>query len=244
MSSSNRGDLIKALLALPPACPLDTAKLREHGVSPTLASKYVRAGWLKRLGRGFFALRENELKVSQTLALLAQRANGEIHIGGRTALAWHGIQHNVPTRERYVIWGRRANALPLWFTQRFPTYFCERRLFDDGLPSAFAISVLPETPDGAPVSEPERALLEMLDEVGKTQGVEEARNIFENLYSLRPKILTELLAHCTRIKVVRLCVNWAQEFNFAWASKIGIPDRGSARWVKKLSDGTTLSIKP
>jgi hypothetical protein len=54
------------------------------------------------------------------------------------------------------------------------------------------------------VSVPERALLEMLCNVGKHQSVEEARHLAENLRNPSPDVLATLLVHCTRIKVVRL----------------------------------------
>jgi hypothetical protein len=56
------------------------------------------------------------------------------------------------------------------------------------LPKNFGLQPLPETPDGVLVSVPERALLEMLSEVGVHQGIEEARNIMEGARSLRPRI--------------------------------------------------------
>jgi hypothetical protein len=48
------------------------------------------------------------------------------------------------------------------------------------------------------------------------------------------------------VKVVRLCVQWAEELNLDWAAdarKLAGP-RGRGRWVQKLSDGTTLILKP
>jgi hypothetical protein len=174
---------------------------------------------LKRLGRGFFAFPNDTLDASLTIGVLAHHFPG-LHIGGKTALAWHGILHNVPVRETLFIWGKRKDELPKWFTERFPVSFTGRQLFDEKLPANFAISTLPETPNGAPVSEPERALLELLDAVGSKQGVEEAHNLFENLYSLRRPILQKLLCHCRQKKVVRLCQKWATELKFDWAENL------------------------
>jgi hypothetical protein len=54
------------------------------------------------------------------------------------------------------------------------------------------------------VSVPERALLELLSDVGKKQSLEEARQLVETLRTLREKTLDELLTHTTKIKVFRL----------------------------------------
>lgn len=67
---------------------------------------------------------------------------------------------------------------------------------------------LPDQPEGVRVSVPERALLELLNEVGVHQGMEEAQNIVEGLRSLRPEMLALHLKHCQRVKAARLCVLW------------------------------------
>jgi hypothetical protein len=94
---------------------------------------------------------------------------------------------------------------------------------------------------------PERALLEMLGEVGIRQGVEEARNVMEGIQSMRLEVLKPLLKRCRRVKVIRLCVLWAEELNLPWAAearKAAGKKLGRSRWTSKLRDGTTLILKP
>jgi hypothetical protein len=74
-----------------------------------------------------------------------------------------------------------------------------------------------ETPAGVLVSVPERAVIEMLSEVGIHPGIKESRNMVEGVRSLRLEVLAMLLQHCKRVKVVRLCVLWAEELNLSWA---------------------------
>jgi hypothetical protein len=45
-----------------------------------------------------------------------------------------------------------------------------------------------ERPDGPLVSAPERALLELLAEIGQAEEVEESRNIFQMLVGLRVEV--------------------------------------------------------
>jgi len=61
------------------------------------------------------------------------------------------------------------------------------------------------------ISEPERALLEMLDDVPQKQSLDEARKILEPLHTLRPEAVQALLEACTRIKVKRLFFSLADE---------------------------------
>ncbi len=49
------------------------------------------------------------------------------------------------------------------------------------------------------VSVPERAILELLSDVGRSQGIEEARHLLDGARCLRLDVLDTLLAHLKRI---------------------------------------------
>ncbi len=245
MTSSTPKNPIKALASLPRGAPLDAGALQALGVSSSLATYYVRSGWLTRLGRGVFMFPGDQLDAATSVKFLSQRLPG-LHVGGKTALAWRGVRHNVGPRERLLLWGEKVAALPSWFTERFSSRYVSRQLFSLSLPSGFGLQPLPEALGGPDVSVPERAILELLAEVGVEQGMEEIRNIMEGLRSVRVDVLGTLLKHCPRVKVVRLCLNLAEELNLNWAAEIreGVGPRGRGRWSTKLPDGTTLILKP
>jgi hypothetical protein len=239
--------LIKTLqTAEPRGVPLDTATLQSHGISSALAHDYVKSGWLERLGRGVFMFAGDELERDPTLRFLERKLPG-LHVAAKTALAWHGFRQNVPHREILILWGSRKDSLPSWFVERFPARFSSARLFDDQLPAGSGLANLPDSPDGPRVSAPERALLEMLSEVGVHQPIEEARAIMESVRQLRVRQLTTLLEHCRMTKAIRLCVVWAEELGLPWAEKardaVG-GKTGGSRWVRRLKDGHTLILKP
>jgi hypothetical protein len=242
-----RYDLVKRLqTAFPRGTPFDHRELAKLGVSSALAHHYLKSGWLVRLGRGVFMFPNDTLRREDCLKFLSRRVAG-FHAGGKTALAWRGIRHNLPAREPLSLWGERKASLPAWFQKLFPARYTARNPFSSRLPKDFGLQPLPETPDGVPVSVPERALLEMLSEVGVRQGIEETRNIMEGARSLRPEVLTTLLRNCQRIKVLRLCVSWAEELNLPWvaAAKTAAGKRlGRSRWTARLKDGTILVLKP
>jgi hypothetical protein len=232
--------------AFPRGTPFDSRQLGKLGVSPALAHHYLKSDWLVRLGRGTFMFPNDTLRREDSLKFLARHVPG-FHVGGKTALAWRGIRHNLPAREPLSLWGEGRAILPGWFTERFPARYTRRNLFAPKLPKAFGLAPLPETPDGALVSEPERALLEMLAEVGVHEGIEEAHNVMEGIRSLRTDTLTTLLKHCLRVKARMLCVSWAEEMNLPWASaarKAVGTRHGQSRWSAQLKNGTVLNIKP
>ena len=245
MTSFTPKNPIKALASVPRGAPLDVADLHSLGVSASLATYYVRAGWLARLGRGVFMFPGDQLNAAVSVRFLARRLPG-LHVGGKAALAWRGVRHNVGPRERLLLWGEKVAALPPWFTERFPSRYISRHIFSSSLPSSFGLQPLPEALTGPDVSVPERAILELLAEVGAEQGLEESRNIMEGLRSVRVDVLGTLLKHCPRVKVVRLCLSLADELNLQWAAEVRklVGSRGRGRWSSKLPDGTSLILKP
>ncbi len=223
---------------------MDTASLSDLGVTPALAHHYVKSGWLTRLGRGVFQFPNDVLRQEDCLRFLASRIEG-FHVGGKTALAWRGFGHNVPTREPLWLWGAENLRLPSWFTERFPSRYTTRSPFDSELPAGAGLEPLPEHLGGVPVSVPERALLEMLSQVGLRQGVEEARNIMEGVRFLRPEVVTLFLQHCQRVKTARLCVQWAEELQLPWAEtarRAAAHHLTGTRWSARLKSGTRLSL--
>jgi len=224
---------------------LDHRDLSALGVSSALAHHYLKSGWLSRLGRGAFMFPNDTLREQDCLKFLARRLPG-LHVGGKTALAWLGVRHNLPAQEPLWLWGDAKARTPRWFSQRFRVRYTARNPFDPTLPKDFGLQSLPEEPGGVLVSVPERAVIEMLSEVGIHQGIEEARNILEGARALRPDVLAILLKHCRRVKVARLCVLWAEALSLSWAeaARKGAGNRlGSSRWTARLKDGTTLILK-
>ena len=245
MALTTRYKLNKSLQsAFTRGTPFDHQGLAKLGVSSALAHHYLKSGWLARLGRGVFMFPNDTLRREDCLKFLARQVKG-FHVGGKTALAWRGIRHNLPAHEPLSLWGDDKARLPDWFLERFPSRYTMRNPFSK-LPKNVGLQPLPETPAGVLVSVPERALLEMLSEVGVHQGIEEARNIMEGARSLRPEVLAALVKNCRRVKVVRLCVSWAEELNLPWAAaakKAAEKRLGHGRWMHRLKDGTYLVLK-
>ena len=244
-SSNDRLSFKNVLSKLPRSEPLSTATLREHGVSEFRASALARSGWLTHLGRGAYMLPGDTLTRDGCLAYLSQRVPG-LHVGGKTALAWRGIRQNVAFREVLTLWGDQPKRLPAWFTQRFPSRYQVTQLFDAALRSGFGLQPLPNGRPEILVSVPERALLELLSDVGKSQSLQEARQLVENLRTLREKALDQLLAHTTRIKVIRLAETLGNELDLSWAAtakrhsqRIG----GGKRWVAVAKSGERLDLR-
>lgn len=250
MDGSRSHSLIKRLQTeLPRGLPFDVQSLADLGISTQLANYYVDNGWLVRLARGVYAFPGDEFSAHGALKFLQARVSG-LHVAGRSALALQGVRHNLSTRDTLVLWGDERFTLPEWFTSRFPAHYAWPQLFDwpDKSLAGKTLTTPPGVTPQLRVSVPERALLEMLYEVGTHQSLEEAHNLFGGLRNLRKELLGRLLECCTSVKTVRLFLTWARETEIvdvdALQQQRPLPVGSDKRWMKRLKDGTLLTLKP
>jgi Transcriptional regulator, AbiEi antitoxin, Type IV TA system/Transcriptional regulator, AbiEi antitoxin N-terminal domain len=225
--------------------PVSSAELAALGVSADLAVHYVRAGWLIRLARGLFARPEAPLELAPSLRAL-NRLNPSLHVGGASALDWHGVRHQVAQRPVLHLYGWDATKLPNWFSERFPSTYQRKRLFDEPATTPLRVHPFQRKSDAPLVSDPERAVLEVLSDVGVRQTLKDARDLVEAASSLRASVLQELLARCTQVKTVRLCLTLGRELGHPWAAKLdrdALPTGSSRRWVSRSEEGL-LVLKP
>lgn len=246
MSANYEHSVIKRLVASAPrGRPMDLSALKEFGVSAFLAARHAQSGWLKRLEQGVYLLTGDVLVRDQCLLFLQMRIKG-LHVGGKAALGWQGVRHNLSPREQLTLWGEDKRAkLPQWFVEQFPASYRAATLFAPQAGS-LGLGTPPGVTDGVSVSVPERAVLEMLYEVGKSQDMEEARNLFEGLRGLRLEVMGEMLTQCASVKTVRLFLLWARETGVldvaSLKEKYALPQGSSSRWIGRMADGSLLSL--
>jgi hypothetical protein len=230
---------------VPAGSPITSAQLAGMGISADLAVHYARSGWLKRLARGVYCRPGEALSLHASLVVLQQQIAG-LHVGGKTALEWYGVRQYVSQQAVLHLYGWVTARLPEWFVQYFPGEYHRKRLFDETPLQMLGVARF-ENHDSAPqVSTPERALLELLSEVGVRQPIQEAKELTEGTYSLRAEVLTDLLKRCTNVKTVRLCLQLGRELSLPWAGKLdeaALPKGSGRPWISKSKDGL-LVLKP
>jgi len=225
--------------------PVTSEDLADLGISADLAVHYVRAGWLNRLARGVFVRPGEAPGLHPSLRLLERTVPG-FHVGGKTALNWYGVRHYVAQQETLHFYGSVTAKLPAWFVERFPAEYHRKRLFTESPDKLLHVAPFEDRADGPRVSAPERAMLELLSEVGVRQPLQEARELMESAYNLRADVLRELLKCCTSVKTVRLCLQLGREFSLPWIKKLDpaeLPTGSERPWVSRSADGL-LVLKP
>lgn len=234
-----RNKLNTLYAGVPSGKPITTAELAKLGISADLAVHYVRAGWLKRLARGVYARPGEEISLYASLRLLESQFVG-LHVGGKSALDWYGVRQYLSQQTTLHLYGWSAGRLPEWFVSRFPAEYHRKRLFNEKPDAPLHVTHFENRDDTPSVAAPERALLEMLSEVGIRQSLQEAQELAESCYHLRSSVLQTLLKDCASIKTVRLCLKLGRECSMPWLEKIDIADlpTGSQRpWVSRTDYG-------
>ena len=250
MNRISRNFLIKKLYStLPHGAPFDVATLDTLGISAKQAAQYVENGWLLRLAQGIYTFPGDRLQLHDSIKFLQSRAAG-LHVASKSALALRGVRHHLSLREPLVLWGDTRFELPKWFTSRFPARYSSSKLFIWNDTDLFkkTLTTPPGITENLLVSVSERAILELLSEVGTHESLEDARNLFDGLRNPRLDILGKLLVCCNSVKTVRLFLQWARETAVVNVSqlerKYSLPIGSERRWMKRLRDGTLLTLKP
>jgi len=232
---------MRLFTSIPAGEPVTSRRLAALGISADLAVSYVRSGWLTRLARGVFSRAGDRLELGRSLGVLREPLAG-LHVGGLTALAWQGMAPAVtpPSPPPLTLYGWDNGKLPEWFTASFPATYHRKRIIRENPDWPLHVAPLPAQAGSAPVSEPERAFLELLSEVGVRATLHDGREVARAAVALRAGVLQSLLLRCTSVKTVRLCLMLGRELDQPWSAKLDpVPlPRGSARaWVSRSAQG-------
>lgn len=224
---------------------LDLAALQRLGISSQRAASYAKSGWLVRIAYGLYAFPQTEPTVGAAVAYLSGQIPG-LHLGGRSALEGIAGSYQGPL----VLWGDKRAVLAQWFSGRFPARYVHDRLFEPQSASSSVnslVAVEPHCP-GVVMSIPERALLELLYEVGCSDSLSMAQRAFVDAGTVCPLVTAELLQRCTSVKTVRLYLRLARQTRLLNVDELlercHIRTGSARRWISRLKDGSTLSLGP
>lgn len=248
---------------LPEGLLVDASWLSRHDFSTALRSQYVAAGWLDQPARRVYRRPPRGPLVWQQVVISLQTLlKHRLVVGGRTALELHGFAHYLSQTQKEVhLYGPKPppnwlHKLPL--SVRFD-YHNERKLFRSVpvTPSLATLSWNLKTGEGIntdpihgsltvqpwgqwewplTVTTPERAVLELLDELPARESFHQVDKLFEGLANLGPRRLQALLVDCKSVKVKRLFFFFADRHEHSWLRHI---DRNSV----DLGKGKRMLVK-
>ena len=228
---------------LPEGLLVDAAWLEAHGYSRSLRSQYVAAGWLEQPTRGVYRRSRGSLSWEQVVISLQAVLHFPVSVGGRTALDLQGYAHYL-SQSPQVIHLYSDKKLPGWVSKLSvgpKLEFHNRTRFlpkIDQQPDKLSISASvtdksESTQPGALriirwgqwdwpllISTPERAILELLDELPNKETFHLVDMTMEGLANISPRRMQKLLEEATSIKVKRLFFFFADRHHHRWLDHI------------------------
>ena len=237
MAKQNERKLNQIESILPEGLLVDAQWMKTEGYSTSLRSQYVAAGWLKQPARQVYQRPRGDLVWQQAVISLQTLLGYDLVVGGRSALELQGFGHYLAREDQEVhLYG--PHRPPTWLSKlplktKLRYHNSERVLplkAQDHMPHSLASTdPLPEDLVAQAwgqwgwrlvLSSPERAVLEMLDELPDRESFDHADKIMEGLANLSPKRLERLLIGCRSIKVKRLFFFFADRHQHAWLKRI------------------------
>jgi Transcriptional regulator, AbiEi antitoxin, Type IV TA system/Transcriptional regulator, AbiEi antitoxin N-terminal domain len=223
---------------LPEGILVDTTWLKDHGFSRQLLSHYVSAGWLEQPARGVYRRPRGSLSWQQLVVSLQSYLGYPFAVGGRTALELQGYAHFLSHKKSQVhLYGPKAP--PGWLgNMRLGVHFNyhnDTRIFKnqpvepeleklvkasydakDALGLSLTTLSMGQWDWKLILSTPERALLELLDELPTHETFHQVDMLMQGLTNLSPRRLQRLLEDCKSVKVKRLFFFFADRHAHAW----------------------------
>ncbi len=223
MSGQKKNKLNRLITKWPSGTVAVYQWLNKQGVYHQLADKYVRSGWLRRIGKGAFVRLNEEIDWTGGLYALQSHLNLPVHASGITAMQLQGYAHFVPLGpgSSIKLTGTPGTKLPKWFRDypwkvkiKYKTSNLFGKSWDKGL------SPLGRKTYEIGISLPERAMMEFLHDVPNEETFEHAILLMEGLTTLRADLVQTLLEECRSVKVKRLFLFLAENCNHKWFEKI------------------------
>lgn len=246
---------------LPQGLVVDAAWLAKHGFSTSLRSQYLGSGRLEQPAHRVYRRPHGSLDWQQVVVSLQSLLGYPLAVGGRTALDLQGFAHYLAAAPREIhLYGSRRP--PTWLKNlsldvRF-AYHNDRKLFrKEDVASEFgrleqnvsgdeagaSLRYFREGDRAFVVSTPERAILELLDELPRHESFEQADKLMASLPNLSPRRLASLLRDCHSVKVKRLFFFFADRHRHAWLKRLNKDDFDLGRGKRMLVRGGKLDSR-
>jgi len=211
--------------------------LDSRGIYRQLADRYVRSGWLERLGAGAYRRAGDVVDWRGAVFALQVHDKLNIHPGGRTALELLGYEHFIQARQVVWLFGPPYTRLPSWFSRH--DWQVDVRYRTTSLFSDSTLGLTEKELDRVPVrlSTSERAMLEVLNDVPRATTVSHASALMRGLTTARPALVQKLLEACSSVKAKRLFLLLAEHEGHQWTSKLKREAFNLGRGKRVLGDG-------
>jgi predicted transcriptional regulator of viral defense system len=217
--------------------------LDSMGVYRQLANCYCEGQWLRRIGSGAYQIMDDEVAWSGAVYTLQSQLQYRVHVAALTALELQGYGHFLPLGTRRVVWlirnGDEPRLLPRWFSRTFgkdnKIFYIKR----DSLAQSPELGLHNYSVKNfqIKISTLERAILECIELAPNQMSIEHAKDLMENMSTLRPDLVQKLLEACSSIKTKRLFMQLAEHCGHSWVKRIKLDKINFGHGKRVLAEG-------
>ena|SRR3990167_3473138 len=221
----------------------------KYGIYKQLVKKYCDSGWINKVGQGAYTKIGDSVHWQGGLHALQEELQIPVHIGGTTALEFSGFSHFIPAASKRQIFLFYSNSykkkLPLWFANYFVQEVdfisVQHQLFN--MDNGIGIQKKEWSGIILNISEPERAILEVLELVPQQESYSHANYLMQGLQMLRPALIQKLMEKCTSIKVKRLFMHLAEKNNLPCLEHIDLSLINFGKGKRMIEKGGVFDSK-
>ena len=198
--------------------------LTEHGISYSLAQRYVQSGWLCKYAHGVYyrpdPRRNNAPDWVDALQALIEQLRLPIHLAGLSSLTHQGLSHYLTTENDQIWLGLPSRqALPKW-CQEWPNIrwiYCRNSKLTFEPKDITTVTV--EKRDLS-ASTPELAVYELIECIGKHSHFESISALFEGLVHLSPRKVQSLLERSRSVQTNRIFLFLGHYYQHPWVQRL------------------------
>ena len=251
MTMKNRTKINELIANWIPGAIYSVRWLLEQGYTYSNLQTYKSSGWTKSIGAGALIKSGDEVHWQGAVWALQEQLKLSVHVGGKTAIEQSGsAQYLTLGKQKIFLIAEPKIKLPTWFKKTkwdAEILFIQSSLFDEKLKAkSFAERGLMFVEFGrfkVIYSSRERAMLEYLNQVPERHSFEEAKEIMENLITLRPKLVQTLLEHCASVKAKRLFLAFAEKANHPGLKRLDLSKVDLGNGSRQLVQGGEFNSK-
>lgn len=189
--------------------------LKENGYSDQLVKKYRDSGWLSSLSKGVMYRTGEKLNSFSVLESYNRQLNKNCHIAAHSALELSGFNHYVPMGKPLLLISHPSKEIvPLWLKDGNFDYTL--KFFSSETFSIPQLRLFNSDYSHLHASVPEQAFLECLLLAPKQYTYMDLYYIMEQLTTLRPDIMQDLLENTDSLKVKRMFLYMAEKAGHYW----------------------------
>ena len=218
-----------------------SAWLSANGYSNQLQKRYRDSGWLKALSKGVMYRTGDTLRSFVVLESYNSQLGKNYHIAAHSALELAGFNHYVPMgKPLLIVRHPKQEPVPNWMKIEALDY--SFKFFTTEIFSKPQLKLFNSDYPHVQSSVPEQAFLECLLLAPEHYSYMDLYYIMEQLTTLRPEVVQELLENTSNLKVKRMFLYMAEKAGHYWFDSLNVDKivLGSAKH-KLVDNGVYVS---